>query len=375
MATFSELRCPGKFEEEGDLNLVSLKWKAWLEEFESYADCKDIPNLANDGTHDADYKTKRTKRRALLLYLAGPQVRAVFKDLPDKGNADDYTAAVNALNTHYIVAPNPTFQRHQFRKLVQNSDETVAKFVSRLRISAEGCNYDNVNTEIKDQVVSTCRSTALRTKLLERGADLDLPRLLEIAANMEAVEKQTREMQIGASQVQVNRVGSRKTESQSTSFTPKSEIECYRCGKTGHKGTDLHCPARGKICRKCGKVDHFEIRCRSKITDTAARGSHNYSNARGRHGRGSHSSRGRGRNVNQVTTASVNDSEIESQYAFACKSSVQNKSNKVELCVGKVYMTFLVDSGSDCNLIDRDLWETAKQQNIVCTSRKVSKNI
>lgn len=40
--------------------------------------------------------------------------------------------------------------------------------------------------------------------------------------------------------------------------------ECKRCGFSGHKSDDTKCPAKGKICHKCGGNDHFSRRCFSK---------------------------------------------------------------------------------------------------------------
>ena len=41
-ADFSDVRGLKAFNPAGDANQVSLKWKAWLEEFEAYADSKGL---------------------------------------------------------------------------------------------------------------------------------------------------------------------------------------------------------------------------------------------------------------------------------------------------------------------------------------------
>lgn len=38
----------------------------------------------------------------------------------------------------------------------------------------------------------------------------------------------------------------------------------YRCGKPGYFAKDSSCPARGKVCRKCGLKDHLESQCKTR---------------------------------------------------------------------------------------------------------------
>ena len=66
---------------------LAPKWKIWLEDFQMY--------LVASG--DTDKK----KKRALFLYQAGPRVREIFLQLPDKGNDDDFDKAVEKLNAYF----------------------------------------------------------------------------------------------------------------------------------------------------------------------------------------------------------------------------------------------------------------------------------
>ena len=93
-----------------------------------------------------------------------------------------------------------------FRKLSQEPDETLAQFLARLRNAAVGCGYTDVDSEIRDQIVSACGSDKLRLKLLEKSSKLTLAKCLTIAATLEAVELQLKEMTI-ASNSNVNRAG------------------------------------------------------------------------------------------------------------------------------------------------------------------------
>ena len=291
-----DARGPEKFNPEGDAATVSLNWRAWVEEFEPFVEFKGLFNYADDNVNGIDNSDMRRQRRAALLFYGGPRVRQIFKDLPNKGNDDNYDAAITALNRYFTVTPNRIFQRHMFRKAVQNQSETVAQYVSRLRTMAIGCEYTNVDSEITDQVVCSCLSDSLRQKCLRKGATLNLERLLTYAATDEAVEQQNREI-TGASSSSVNRVGKGSRPNKTSGGKPKHDSksnECYRCGSTEHYGSNPKCPAKGKECRKCGKMDHFEKKCRTGEASSKSK-------SRPKH---------RGKKVNQVNQNSDNCDDV-----------------------------------------------------------------
>lgn len=357
-----DARGPEKFNPDGDAATVSINWKAWLEEFETFVDYKGLFNSPDvEGDNGIDNSDMRRQRRAALLFYGGPRVRQIFKDLPNKGNNDEYTTAITALNTYFTVTPNKIFQRHMFRKAVQNQNETVAQYVSRLRTLALGCEYTDVASEITDQVVGTCLSEGFRQKCLRKGADLNLERLLNDAATMEAVEQQNREMSgTSSNSGNVSRVG--RGGYPKSGGKPRHESksnECYRCGASDHYGSNPKCPAKGKECRKCGKPDHFEKKCRTGEASSKSK-------TRPKH---------RGKKVNQVNKNSDEHSEEtsgteNSEHVFTVnRTSVRNR-NKIPVLVGGVTTNMLIDSGSVSNMIGKDTWAAMKKSKIQYTNAK-----
>ena len=49
--------------------------------------------------------------------------------------------------------------------------------------------------------------------------------------------------------------------SQQKSMSAKSQKKCYGCGRELHKDRSKNCPAWGSTCRKCNKLNHWEIVC------------------------------------------------------------------------------------------------------------------
>ena len=73
--------------------------------------------------------------------------------------------------------------------------------------------------------------------------------------------------------VPVNAVGQGKKFQPSQQKKGKYAIpkECGNCGKEHDATKKELCPAHGKACRKCGKLNHFAAKCRSKKKDNSPR--------------------------------------------------------------------------------------------------------
>ena len=203
---------------------------------------------------------------------------------------------------------------------------------------------DNLDDQIRDQIVETCSSTHLRRKLLEQGNDLTLAKLLAIAVTYEMVEARAKEMNSNAT---VNRTsnakgaGNTKCESkgkkpQSTqqSANGDSKKSCGRCGKS-HKPRE--CPAFGKVCHKCKGKNHFKIMCRSKPQHAQV--------------------------VTEGSTSSPDPPDLKTSFAF-CNYANKVGLQRTSLQVGGVPVGFVIDTGADCNIIGRNTWEEMKTSNV-----------
>ena len=150
------------FDVNSDPSSVGSEWKRWLRSFQLYADGKGLILVP-------DKEDNKIQRRALLLHCAGPDVQDIFDVLPDTGGAKDYQKAEDALTGHFVVQVHIPYERHLFREMVQAEGETVDQFAVRLRRKAQQCDYgEQMEAQIRDQIVSRCQSDELRRKLLRR---------------------------------------------------------------------------------------------------------------------------------------------------------------------------------------------------------------
>ena len=95
------------------------------------------------------------------------------------------------MNKHFKLQANVPYKRLVFRETKQSASETVEQYITRLRQKAHTCEFgDTCEEQIRDQVISGCLSHNLRLKLLQKGGDLTLIQLRDIAWAMQNAEKQ-----------------------------------------------------------------------------------------------------------------------------------------------------------------------------------------
>ena len=100
---------------------IGHKWKVWLEDFEMYITANGIPD--------------KKQKRAFLLYQAGSRVREIFRQLPDRGEDDDYDTAVTKLNGYFEPQKYVCTKFTNFPKLVKE----VLKHWTNITPGYEAC--------------------------------------------------------------------------------------------------------------------------------------------------------------------------------------------------------------------------------------------
>ncbi|XP_046748852.1 uncharacterized protein K02A2.6-like [Diprion similis] len=329
---------------------VAAKWKRWLRGFELYVSTKNTTN--------------QIRKRDLLLHTAGFEVQDIYfsLNLDETDTENAYTRAVEKLTEYFEPTKNEPYERHVFRALAQKTDETTDQFIIRLRQQAENCGFGDMKDQmIRDQIIEKTQSSDLRRKLLKEGRDLTLQKTADIARVWETSYKQAVEMTETGSVNRISRFGNKTPDSargRSDSKSQSTGPRCFRCGYTGHKGTDKNCPALDKECGKCGRKGHFKARCKTKEENLDEK-------------------KTRKNNIRQVDEENTKERESEDEYAFTIRT-VQKKSgseDNITLQVGGIPINFIIDSGSSCNIIDRGEWEILKKRGIRCKSYQTARTL
>ena len=131
----------------------------------------------------------------------------------------------------------------------------------------------------------------------------------------------------------IQRVTVYALEDKQADYGTRKRGNCYRCGLEGHFARDPECKARSVTYQKCKKTGHLTKLCRTMGEDKTKKG-----------------------NVRHVTE--------DNDFAFTVQLGARDLPT-VAIELGGVRLEgVLVDSGSTCNVIDRETWEVLRKKKI-----------
>eukprot|EP00794_Sanderia_malayensis_P020656 gene20656-22697_t len=134
---------------------LATRWKDWLDDFEMFLLASGI--------------TDKTRKRALLLYQAGPRVREIFKNLTEVGGTSDFDVAKNKLTEYFEPQKNRRYEVYRFRQATQEQTETLDQFHTRLRTMAQTCEFHDAEFEIEEQIIiGVCPAKSKECKICKK---------------------------------------------------------------------------------------------------------------------------------------------------------------------------------------------------------------
>ena len=100
------------------------------------------------------------RKKALLLHAVGGNTFDIFMSLADHGTT--YNHAKAGLTNYFKPKVNKEYERAVFRRLRQETGETIDVYHTRLRKAAASCDFADVDGEIKSHVIQTTTDSKLR---------------------------------------------------------------------------------------------------------------------------------------------------------------------------------------------------------------------
>ena len=262
------------FECDIDDPSVGPKWSEWLEDLELYL---AFVNITNDD-----------RKKAALLHHAGTNITKMYRTvqqnpLPDPTAAegdtnirpvDAYADVKRKLTAYFNPKRNAFFEKHTFRQARQLAGETLDNYATRLRQLSQYCEFGNINQEIILQIIEGGIETSIASKAL-RTTDITLEALLDWGRVRSITNSQVSEIKRAENANTVNAIQHAtfkrkaflsKSEHKAADRVPStSRRACGNCGNANDSSHSLHCPASGKTCKTCGKLNHFAKVCRSAL--------------------------------------------------------------------------------------------------------------
>lgn len=316
-------------------------WKSWKRSFEIYARAKGI--------------TSEQRLKDLLLHKGGHKLQSAYFVLPgavSEAVADTekpYTNCIKLLDALYAPRLNRQHEAYNFFRLRQNADERFDSFLHRLRAQAERC---EAGTRTLDwmmviQIITGIVANDTRKKLLEEERSLD--EAIKICKNEESVAQNLKaysNSKVDVS-VEVQRVIHPATDDSGSRSTAR--VKCTNCGRFGHYAKQSMCPALGKTCDACGKLNHFKAVCKNSHKRNRSPASRNQKYE------------DKSSNSQQAKRVKMIENTKDRNFVFYMDANGKRLTFKI----GGTEMKLLVDSGSDITIISGKTYDKLRADKMI----------
>ena len=265
---------------------------------------------------------------ATLLTVVGEEAREVFATFGWENVGDDQKIQP-VLAQFERYCKNVPFERYRFNCRAQEPGETYDQYRTAHRGIAEGCEFGAITPDeiLRDRLVFGIRDTKTREQLL-RMADLSLKKVDEVCHQLKALEGAPI---VGAvDQKKETKHQDNKSDHQRGNPEPRTNPECWNCGRRHSLCKRENCPAYKKRCSNCHKMNHFAAKCRSGSSTSA----------------------------HPVDEGDEGDETFQTSTSTARQKLDDSQTVTLRLDSGN-YIRFQADTGAQCNVIPLDIYTRA----------------
>ena len=258
------LKPPGELSFVGN---VAENWRRWRRTFENYLlaiNLVETPVVVGQ-PEPAGNAVVRRRQLAILLHTAGEEANEVYSQFEYDNDGDDenYTVVLGKFEDYCNPRRNVLYEWFVFWNMKQIDGEGIDTFVKRLKTQASVCDFGDLKDRmLLFRVVFGVLDTKLKERLL-RENDLTLGRAMD---NIRATEMTKMQLSAIADGDKTVAAVSDVPVEKSVAVVAKDKVirNCRYCSRDHLRGK---CPAYGKSCNKCKKLNHFAACCGQKKVD------------------------------------------------------------------------------------------------------------
>ncbi|XP_077255650.1 uncharacterized protein LOC143893810 [Temnothorax americanus] len=198
---------------------------------------------------------------AILLNIVGEDGIELYNTF-NLQEAERYNLAkvLQCFEEYCVPKKNIVYETFKFSSRMQQEDEKFDSFLAEIKKLSQTCEFGTMaDRMVRDRIVLRIKDKVLQERLL-RVEDLNLQKAIDYCRAAEVSKVQANSLQGDKAEIDSIR---KKVQQKSSKFKGKDAAtkDCRRCG-TNHGLRE--CPAYGKKCKKCGKLNHYAIGCKVK---------------------------------------------------------------------------------------------------------------
>ena len=284
---------------------------------------------------------------ASLIYAMGPTAEQIYGAFNfEENDTATIKQVLDRFDGHFTPQNNIIHVRSKFYQRSQAASESIEAFHRSLYELSAYTDFPDREEAIRDRFVLGVSSLELSEKL-QLEPNLTLDSAVKLARQFETVKKQVGEQRTesvqavgargfgrGRSRGRGGRYKSRggsasagARASKGASSTQSKSGRCDRCGGSPHRREN--CPAKGRDCRSCGKIGHYQSVCRSS------------------------------RDSQHVKFVNADSDSGEEFFISAVRSkTVHNKAWMTNVQIGNNTVKFKIDTGADVTVMPTSVYES-----------------
>lgn len=217
-------------------------------------------------------KVTETRKAAIFLNCIGQAAQELyFNTLQPKHNEEHKLEEVILIFEEYFKPKtNEIINTFHFNQRFQEDGENFDVFYTELRKIALNCNFETfLERMLRDRIIHGIKDRSVQQKLLGKK-NLTLEQAVDICRTSELSKEHVKTInqpQMSAPEVDAVQVKKFQGAQQETSKDKYSQINSsytYLCKKCNRRHGPRKCPAFGKTCSLCNKINHFAVGCRRR---------------------------------------------------------------------------------------------------------------
>ena len=325
------------FKPPKEIDFENPRWVEWKTSFETY---RLITELA---------KKPEEIQVATLKYCMGIQSEEIIRTFElTEEQLKDYKLVLKRFEEYFKPRKNILRLRRIFHQRNQSDNEDEERYLRELYTLAEDCGFQNKKECIRDQFVAGICDENLAERLehlyLSSENDFTLEKMMEHTRTYVDIKKSRNSKK---KETEINRIHKKNYDKN------KKTVDCSYCN---NKHEQRQCPAYGKICNFCKKLNHFEIACYAK----------------------NKSGRGKENSIRMLTENNQTEYLSDEEASIAFLGQCSDKNNSINWSMNLTIentenIKFKIDTGADVCIMNYDTFLSLKPvPNLLVSDKKLT---
>lgn len=215
-------------------------------------------------------KVTETRKAAVFLNCIGQPAQELYFNTLQQDHSDEHKLeeVILIFENYFKPKTNEIINTFHFNQRVQEDGENFDNFYTELRKIALNCNFDTfLERMLRDRIIHGIKDRNVQQKLLSKK-NLTLEQAVDICRTSELSKEHAKtinQRQVSAHEVdavQVKKVQRAQQDAPKAKYNQINSKNTYLCKKCNRRHGPRQCPAFGKTCTICKKVNHFAVGCK-----------------------------------------------------------------------------------------------------------------